>query len=182
MPKKTESFVEIEGKVLDIDKADIKKKLQKLGANKVSDYFFKRYVFDVIPAAQDKWIRLRTDGIKTTLTVKCITDDSITGTEEWEMEVSSFEMALIMLKQIGIESRGYQENKRELYELDGVEIAIDEWPKIPPYIEIEASSEEKVHKTLELLGIDRKSLTGKNTEKIYDIYGIDLSSITDLRF
>ena len=47
-----------------------------------------------------------------------------------------------------------QESKREVWELDGVEIMLDEWPWVPTYIEIEAGTEEKVKDVASKLGLN----------------------------
>jgi adenylate cyclase class 2 len=64
--------VEIEGKILDVNLVKFKSRLKNIGATKVDDYYFKRYVFDVVPASSSKWVRLRTDGRNSPLTVKMI--------------------------------------------------------------------------------------------------------------
>ena len=134
------SNIEYEAKIYDVDPADIIEKLTNLGAKEVGNYNFCRYVFDTIPAKPDRWVRLRSDGKQATLTVKEITADTIDGTHEWEVEVSDMETTLEILAKIGIKPRGYQENKRQEYDLDGVQVVIDRWPKLKPYVEIEANS------------------------------------------
>ena len=59
---------EYEVRVLEVNKEEIIKKLELLNAKKVGDWNQKRYVYDLKPANPGKWIRLRTNGIKTTLT------------------------------------------------------------------------------------------------------------------
>jgi adenylate cyclase class 2 len=48
----------------------------------------------------------------------------------------------------------YQESKRENWKLDDVEIMLDEWPWLNPYIEIEASSEADVRRVAAMLELD----------------------------
>jgi adenylate cyclase class 2 len=60
--------------------------------------------------------------------------------------------------------------------------AIDRWPHIPPYLEIEADSEPDVLRTARLLGYAPDDLTGENTMKIYRRYGYELDDIPELRF
>ena len=62
--------VEYEARVLEIDKEKLEKKLIALGAKKVADFDYKRKVYNFKPASRNKWIRLRTDGKKSTLTIK----------------------------------------------------------------------------------------------------------------
>jgi adenylate cyclase, class 2 len=174
---------EYEARVLDININAITQKLKKLKAKKVGEYSQRRYVFDVIPQAEGKWLRLRTNGIETTLTYKSIANDGISGTKEWETRVDNFETTLAILEQAGLRHKGYQENRRTEYSLpNGQEICIDEWPLIPPYLEIEGQSKSSVLEAAALLSLDPKQLTGENTIKIYRHYGIELDSIAELRF
>ncbi len=145
--------IEHEAKILGINPVTVWQKLQSLGAKKVGEYNFCRYVFDTIPVTPNRWVRLRSDGIKTTLTVKEIESNAIDGTKEWEVTVSDIDEVLIILEKIGIKPRGYQENRREEYELEGAQVVIDYWPKLSPYIEIEAGDSSAVIKTAKMLGV-----------------------------
>lgn len=176
------SSIEHEAKVLNIDVADIRAKLQKLGAVKKGDYTFRRYVFDTIPINEARWVRLRSDGHTTTLAIKEYSSNTIDGTEEWEIEVSDVDMALVILEKIGITPRGYQENTREEYTIKGATIAIDHWPKLKPYIEIEAQGTEAVIAAAASLGFDKGDLISDNTTSLYKEVGIDLKTLDVLKF
>lgn len=67
------------------------KKLESSGAKKVADFNYKRRIYNFNLAINGKWIRLRTDGKNTTLTIKEIKSNTIDGTEEIEIQVSDFE-------------------------------------------------------------------------------------------
>ena len=172
---------EYEVRVLEINVDEIKKKLESVGAVFEWDRVQRRYVYDFIPKVDSKWIRLRTNGIKTTLTIKDLVTSKIDGTRELEIEVDDFDNTNKILEELGYEHRNYQENRRIQYKLNGVEIDIDSWPMIPTYLEIEGSSEEEVYKTLEILGIDTKSTTTRDVEGIYNDYGHDVLEIKDLK-
>ncbi|MCL2037731.1 CYTH domain-containing protein [Candidatus Saccharibacteria bacterium] len=174
--------IENEAKILNIGPEEIRGKLIRLGAQKVGEFNFRRHVFDAIPKREGRWLRLRTDGQRTTITAKEISHDDVDGTSEWEVEVSDFEDTLKILQKIGLESRGYQENRRELYKLNDVEISIDFWPRLKPYIEIEAKTPEQVYETARQLGFNAGQLTGKNTKKLYAESGIDLDKVAELNF
>lgn len=174
---------EYELRVLEIDKEKMIKKLQVLGAIKKGEYNQRRYVYDLRPAENGKWIRLRTNGEKTTLTYKNIESNKIDGTKEVEFEVEDFNKANEFLERIGFFNRGYQENDRIQYFLDGVEIDIDSWPMIPTYMEIEGKSKEEVMKMKEKLDLDESKITTLNCDDIYkQIYNIDISKIKELKF
>ena len=81
---------------------------------------------------------------------------------------------------MGIKSRGYQENKRTQYILNGVEIDIDSWPMIPTYVEIEGKHEEEVMNTLEILELPKDKVTSLDVDSVYKKYGIDLNLLNQL--
>lgn len=114
------------------------------------------------------------------MTIKEINSDKIDGTKEIEIIVDDFEKTNLLLNKLGFMPRNYQENKRISYLLDDVEIEIDFWPLIPPYLEIEGKSKEKVEKVLNLLNF--KNFTSINTKKVYQKYNIDIDKIKELKF
>lgn len=174
---------EYEIRVLEINKEEIIKKLETLGAVKKGEFEQKRYVYDLKPAQKDKWIRLRTNGVVTTLTYKDIQDYTISGTKEIEIEVDDFKKTNEFLEVIGFKNRGCQENSRIQYILNNVEIDIDTWPMIPTYLEIEGNSEKDVFDIQNLLGIDTLKVTSLNCDDIYrQYYGIDIKKIKELKF
>ncbi|PID31471.1 adenylate cyclase [Candidatus Saccharibacteria bacterium] len=173
---------EIEAKILNINPIEIRQKLLDLGAKKIGQYDFRRYVFDTIPAASNRWIRLRSNGALTTMTVKEIEADTVDGTKEWEVDVSDMDTALIILEKIGLKPRGYQENKREEYDLDGSQITIDFWPKLKPYIEIESQKPADITKIAKRLGYSEGELVTSNTLELYQEIGIDLNKVSELKF
>lgn len=141
-----------------------------------------RYVYDITPGDDSKWIRLRDTGEQVTLTVKEIADDGISGTRETEVIVSDFETTNTLLRLLGYQPKSYQENRRESFTLDGTRLEIDQWPLIPPYLEIEADTGDDVRRIAALLGYGEDNLTGENTIKIYRRYGYDLNTFPRLRF
>lgn len=173
---------EYEAKILDIDEKKMTVKLLDIGAKKVDEYKYRRYVFDTMPKTPNKWVRLRTNGVETTLTVKEIINNEIDGTLEWEIVVSDIDKTLVILEKIGIKPRGYQENTRILYKLKDLEFTIDKWPMLNPYLEIEGSNKEDVISAAYKLGYLQKDLTSVNTEELYKAIGVDLKKTDDLRF
>ena len=174
---------EYEIRVLEINEKEMREKLEKLGAIKKGEFKQKRYVYDLVPKQEGKWIRLRTNGKITTLTYKNIISNTIDGTKEIELEVEDFDKENEFLEKIGFKNRSYQENRRIQYILDNVEIDIDSWPMIPTYMEIEGKSEEESLKVKKKLNIDEKKITMLNCIDIYkQIYKIDISKIKELKF
>lgn len=174
---------EFEVRILDINKDDIIRKLEKIGAKKIAEFDYKRRVYNFNPPTDHKWIRLRTDGNKTTLTIKKIESFSIDGTKEMEIEVSDFEETNRMLEELGYKSHTYQENKRIRYVFDGVEFDIDSWPYIPTYLEIEGKSEEAVKNMMDLLEVDKEKATSLDVQGVFkDFYNIDIAEVPVVKF
>lgn len=173
---------EYEIRILEINQEEIFKKLQKCRAIFKGEFFQKRYVYDLKPAQEGKWIRLRTNGEKTTLAMKQIEKDTLDGTKELEFEVDNFESANEFLERLGFFHKGYQENKRIQYQLEGVEIDIDTWPMIPTYMEIEGNNKEEIQRVIEKLQLQNKQITSDGVKKIYHKYGINLEEYNLLKF
>lgn len=174
---------EYEIRVLEIDKDKLIKRLNELNAKFIGEFNQKRYVYNIIPKRDGRWLRLRTNGKKTTLTYKSVEKNSIDGTKELEIEVEDFEKTNNLLELVGVKNKGYQENNRIQYILDGVEIDIDSWPLIPTYVEIEGENEESVLNILKKIAIDDKKVTTLDVQSIYkEIYNIDITEINILKF
>lgn len=138
----------------------------------------------------NKWVRVRETNGKTTVTIKHILNpnmqkDNQKGIQpvlESEMQVPSIEEANSILEQLGFSYRNYQEKNRATYRVDGVEVDIDSWPLIPPYVEIENDSNELIKSTVEKLGLQKHEIVSCNTADVYKKYGIDLYAFRELRF
>lgn len=173
--------IEYEVRVLEINIEKIEKKLKEVGAKFEWDHLQKRYTYDFEPVNPGKWVRIRTNGEKTTLTIKDVVSSKIDGTKELEIEVDDFEHTNLILNELGYQPKACQENRRRQYTLNGVEIDIDSWPLIPTYLEIEGPSEKAVYDTIALLGLEDAKVTSKDVNSIYLDYGHDISQIFELK-
>ncbi len=174
---------EFEVRVLDVDEKKIIEKLENLNAKKIADFDYKRRVYNFNPPTDHKWIRLRTDGKRTTLTIKKIESFEIDGTKEMEIEVSDFEETNKMLEELGYKAHTYQENKRTRYVLNDVEFDIDSWPYIPTYLEIEGKNEETVRNMLKLLEVDKSKTTSLDVQGVFkEFYNIDIAKVPIVKF
>lgn len=165
---------EIEARLLDINEQTFIDLMRKHNATFVGDWIMSRNVYDFNPIDDGKWIRLRTNGIETTLAIKEIENDSIEGTKETEIVVSDFDSTNEILNKLGYFARGSQTNRRIRYILDDVEIDIDFWPMIPTYVEFEADSKDKIFRLCKKLDIDFNALTTMSVPEVYLHYGIDV--------
>ncbi len=163
--------IEYEATFENVDKNEMRARLKKAGAKLVRPEFMnKRIVFDLpesheIPGA---WIRILDNGEKITQTLKIIDKNSkIEDQMELEMEVGNFSDAAQLFEKIGCVKRSFQENKRELWILEGVEITIDSWPFLESYVEIEGKSEKSVRDVSEKLGFSWDKALFLGTARLY---------------
>lgn len=180
--------IEYEATFKNIDKAKCRAKLEKAGAKLVKTEFLqKRCVFN-LPSGhemQGAWLRVRDEQDKITMSFKMVNNNSnIADQKEIELKISNFEAACELLEIIGCEKKAYQENLRERWELDGVEVTIDEWPYLEPFIEIESDSEMNVKTAAEKLGFEYNlayfgSVDGLYSEK-YKITETQINNKTPL--
>lgn len=139
----------------------------------------------------NKWVRLRESGGKMTIalkqifnrkTVDGVREHSINNVKEIEIEIDNLEKGKQLLEELGYFHKNYQEKRRVSYSLpNGVKVDIDFWAYIPPYLEIEAESEEKVYDTLLKLGFDKADAKILNADDVYTFYGLDMYSYKELK-
>ncbi len=157
---------EIEAIFTNVDKGEVRTKLHELGAELVCpERLQKRKNYD--PPTDKGWIRVRDEGNKVTLTYKRMENRSIDGMKEINIVVDDFDTTDSFLQTIGIPVKSYQETKRESWLLNGVEIEIDEWPWLPPFVEIEGDSIERVEKAAKKLDFDMKDATYGAVNNLY---------------
>jgi len=164
--------IEYEATYINVDKDEIRKRLKKAGALLVrSEYLQKRIPFNLPKEKHEKskFVRVRDEGDKITLSYKFFDGDKIENQKEICLIVNDFDEAVNLLKEIGCEPKSYQETKRELWKLDNVEIMIDEWPFLEPFVEVEGNSEEEVKKVSKQLGFNYEDALFCPTTKIYQM-------------
>jgi predicted adenylyl cyclase CyaB len=174
---------EIEVKFLDVDKGSLEVKLGEMGAVHIGEVLFRSISFDYPGFPLDKkasWIRLRDEGAQVTLAYKQrlgIKDDGSVGTdegmEEVEFKVSDYSIAREFLLKIGLIEKFSQEKIRSMWRKDDVHFDIDIWPKLKPYLEIEAPSMEMIDSAIKDLGFDPKEKKICSTTEIYSLVGIN---------
>ncbi|MDD4409747.1 MAG: CYTH domain-containing protein [Candidatus Pacebacteria bacterium] len=172
---------EIEAKFLKINKDKIREKLATLGACLVRHEFNQKRVNFYLPGEKktdNSWIRVRDDGGKITLSLKEVIGSDILDQKEVSIGIDSFDNAVKLLESIGCERKKIIFTRRELWRIDDVEITIDTWPFLEPFIEIEGPSEDSVKKIAELLGLNFIEAVFGAVGKVYkDRFGISLDEI-----
>lgn len=162
--------IEIEVKFCDIDIDDMRRRLTAVGAVCEQPMrLMKRALIDNEELnAKHAFLRIRDEGDKTTATFKQFDSHSLTGAKELAIDVSDFDTTLAILKQFNLEPRTVQESRRETWKYKTTEVVIDEWPWIPPYIEIEGDSEAAVESAAAELGFDWNDAEFGSVDVIYN--------------
>jgi adenylate cyclase class 2 len=147
---------EIEGKFLNVDFDQLRQKLTSVGAIQLQPMRLMRRSIVETPEleAKNAFLRVRDEGDKVTLTYKQVDEDSLTGVKEIEVTASSFDDTVALLRQVGLTAKSFQESRRETWQWGDVEVVLDEWPWLNPYIEIEGESEADVKVAAQRLGFD----------------------------
>jgi len=147
---------EIEAKFINIDHDDMRLKLRALGAELEQPMRTMRRVVVHTPQMSEKnaFIRVRDEGHRTTITYKQFDEDSVEGAKEYETVVGNFDDIVNILTMGGLKYDTYQESKRENWRINNVEIMLDEWPWLSPYIEIEGPSEKELRDLAKQLGLN----------------------------
>jgi adenylate cyclase class 2 len=148
---------EIEVKFLDVNHQEIRDRLKELKAELgVPMRVMRRAILDfpkrTLAQKNDGWVRVRDEGDHVTMTYKQLTEQQRGYSKEVEVTVSDYEKAIELLEQIGLKIFAVQESRRETWKLGNVEIVLDEWPWVKPYIEIDGSSEASIRDVSARLG------------------------------
>lgn len=174
---------EIETKVLDIDGEAIKKKLIELGATKTKETILRVDWWRPkgIGEGEDPWfLRIRSYGsgadIKYEVTWKAKSE--ILGTARKHKEINFMipepEKLSELFEELGLELYAHQDKERVSFTLKDWAFDIDTYPKMPPYLEIEGTSEAHVNEAVALLGLEKNRTWAKGERiLIQDIYHLD---------
>ncbi|MFZ4462016.1 MAG: class IV adenylate cyclase [Patescibacteria group bacterium] len=146
---------EFEIKFTSVNKDIIREKLASIGLSCVQEEFLiQRKTFHPIETSKNEFFRVRKEAKRTTMTYKCIHSSNIDGVEEHETEISDFNEASDILMKTGLRNTSTQENYREVWKNADIEVCIDTWPGLNPYIEIEGQDPEIVKNYTEKLGFN----------------------------
>lgn len=175
--------IEYEATFTDINPDGFRDILKSSGAILAKPNFMQKRVVFNLPKGHEifgGWLRVRDEGDRITMSLKIVDGDKIEDQKETCLVVNDFASAVTFLESIGCERKAYQESMRELWILDGVEITIDEWPFLEPYVEIEAKSEGDVKKVSGLLGFDYNKALFCSVDTLYNKkYGVSTDIINN---
>ncbi len=180
---------EIEVKFCQVDVDDIRARLEAAGATREEPMRpMRRTVFYPVDRNPDAYLRVRDEGDKVTMTFKRFDSKSLYGAKEIETEVATYETTVELLQAAGLQQKSVQETRRETWQLANTEIVIDEWPWLPPFIEIEGEDEASVRQTATAIGCDwQLAVFGGATEAYRQYYtampaDFIIDTISEIRF
>lgn len=167
-----EAPTEYEVKFFPINLEEMRQKLQDAGASlRTPERLMRRCAFaaEANPGMTCTYVRIRDEGNKVTMSAKQhATDGKMDSQKEYETTVKDFETTHQILLSAGLTQTGYQENKRETWEMsDGTLVELETWPELPNYLEIEGKSEEAIKKAAALLGLDWNEHTVQSNDHLY---------------
>lgn len=163
---------EIEVKFADIDIDTLRDSLKTAGAECEQPMRLMKRALVEEPhhEAEHAFVRIRDEGDKITLTFKRRADKeaaNIDSVKEIEVEVSDFDKTVELFSEAGWKYKTFQESRRETWKLDDVEVVIDEWPWLKPYIEIEGESEDAIKAVAAKLGLDWANVIFGHIDALY---------------
>lgn len=166
-------MVEFEAKFLNVDIEQMQERLRALGyACSHPRRLMTRATLHQ-PAERrniHEWWRVRNEGDgRVTMTWKKTVSHTVDGTQELEVEVSDFETAIKILAQTGLMVVARQETARETWRRGDVEVVIDEWPGLNPFVEIETPDQPGTERAAQELGFDMQDAVFGGVGNVYQI-------------
>lgn len=116
------------------------------------------------------WLRVREHGDGATMTVKQRSGHGIAGIREIEVGVSNVDLTRDLLECIGFVQVAYQESDRESWQLGDCQVTLDQWPWLPPFVEIEGPSETAVRSTAATLGLAWAEAVFDSVDGVYELH------------
>ncbi len=181
-------MTEIEVKILGIDKDEMQKKLEKIGAELIRNEYQINTVYDdedesISAPGSKTYLRIREteDRIsgekKKTFTLKTlISKEGARKSEELNVSIDSKDNLEKILNFLGVYKKYAGSKHRISYEFRGIRFDIDEWDKNTypePYMEIEADSIEALNEILNLLNIQEESVSTKSITELRRDIGLE---------
>lgn len=167
---------EVELRFVHVDIPALEDRLRSLGATFLSSGMLREVRFAGLSGVRAEYIRARDDGRTIRLQHKAYNGDEHGATER-ELPLdpgATFESAVDFLTGLGLRRVHRIERHRTQWQLGPSIVTIDQLPRIPPHVEVEAETLEDVHAACARLGLDPKDHAGMGFTDIYRHYGVTL--------
>lgn len=173
---------EVEVKILNIDTDKIIQELLERGAEVLQPRtLFKEAYFDTLHKKESiSTLRLRDEGGKVYLTVKTLPgklSNSFLKRVEHEAEVSSYEKIREILEILGFKEFRSRQKYRQSFKINNCKVEIDEYPKMKPYLEIEAKNETDLRNFMKTFNIPFAISTNMTATQIIEKAGLNPNNL-----
>ena len=172
--------LELEVKVLNIDKEKLKERLVKLGAKLIKIELQVNTIFmDIDEDIEDVgkgYLRIResenllSKETKNTLTFKRnISQNGFRKNEEIETVIEDKDSLVKILSCLNIDVKNVGKKERIRYEFEGIKFDIDTWDTETypyPYLEIEVEHPNDLEKAIKLLELNRENVTTESIKEL----------------
>jgi adenylate cyclase class 2 len=171
-------MMEIEAKILEINKRKVEERLVKLDSRKVFDGEMETFFYDFKDGSIVKSknvFRLRRDNKNAILTYKIINGKRKAKiAEEYSVDVSDSGIMQKILEFLGLVLIESMRKHRTSYELEGAHFDIDcylgKYSHIPEFLEIEADSIDSVYNYAKKLGFKAEDCLPWSTAQVIEHY------------
>ena len=163
---------EIERKIFDIDKEAVTAKLLKMGAKIGFNGLMRVKYFDTKKGEirkKHELLRVRQAGdkkveicFKSNRKVK----DGCKIYDECEFHTSDFNEVTSFFEKLGYVCTCYYEKKRTEFVLKNLKVEMDEYPRIKPFIEIEAAGAKQINNLVKELGLEKNESTSETINEV----------------
>jgi adenylate cyclase, class 2 len=171
---------EVELRFVHVDVPALEARLRQLGATFLSTSSgpLREVRFAGLSGRRGEYIRARDDGRTVRLQHKAHDPEGHGATErELPLEPgTTLESATEFLAGLGLRRILRVERRRTQWQLGSAIVTIDQLPRIPPHVEVEAERLEDVHAACAALGLDPADHAGNGFVDIYRHYGVTLQS------
>ena len=158
---------EVEVKILEIDPAGLEEGLLKLGAEKTFSGIVKVRYFDKNGEIKKKKdvLRVRQFGaekgdqpekVEVCYKTNKHVENGYKVCDEYHLAGSDFNESVGFFENLGFEITCSYEKKRTVFKYKNLEVVIDEYPQIPPFMEIEGEDTESIEQLIKDLGVEGK--------------------------
>ncbi len=157
---------EIETKILEINKEEIKAKIRALGAKTLGSgrLYVDWYKMPEHKKSAELWyLRIRNTfdgGYELTWKGKEAVENGIRTVREIHFHLPDHKKMRELLDIFGLVLYAHQEKDRTSFKLGNICFDLDVYPGILPFLEIEGPSVESVEKTIQILGLEKHERWG----------------------
>ena len=169
-------MLEKEIKILEINKAEILKKLESLWAKKTFEGFIHDIYYD-FPAWKMEWkkrfFRVRKKWEVHLYTIKRKRKmERLKAADEHEMEITDIDSFSRVLKKYGMNKVREKKKHRISYSLYNLEFDIDDYEWIPSLLEIEANSNEEIQFWVKKLSLENNKQKNFGSRGLFEYYNL----------